>query len=35
MPGKVMGALELETLKLLWIMHWGMEYKEKHQMCCM
>lgn len=34
-PGKVMGAPELETFKLLWIKHWGMEYKEQSQVCCM
>lgn len=28
-PGKVMGASELKTFKLLWIKHWGMEYKEQ------
>lgn len=24
--GKVKGASELKTFKLLWIKHWGMEY---------
>lgn len=35
MPGIVMGAPELETFKLLWLKHRGMEYKEQQQVCCM
>lgn len=29
-----MGAPELETFKLLWIKHWGMEHKKQFQVSC-